>query len=73
MFHYLRHSHPLPDDFQNLPTFNLIMPPSGQNGESGDISTAKTIPEHNTRAHLMTNRYEYYDKNGVYKTESAGD
>jgi len=47
---------------------------SGQNGEPGDITTAKSFPNTIQRVlNVSTNQYEYYDEKGVYRKEDAGN
>lgn len=46
---------------------------SGQNGEPGDMTTAKSFPNSIQRVlNVSTNQYEYYNEKGVYYKEDAG-
>jgi len=66
---YLDHSHqPITG------AWNERLEVSGQNGEPGDMTTAKLLPNTIQRVlNVSTNQYEYYNEKGVYRTEPAGN
>ena len=67
---FFEHSH---SEDINVPTWNMQLKVSGQNGDPGDITTAKSFPNTIQRVfNVLTNKYEYYDDKGVYKTEDVG-
>jgi len=62
----LEHSHLIPMDYKDMPSFNINLSPSNE-----DRSTARLLPNTTQRVlNTFTNQYEYYNKNGVYKKES---
>ena len=66
---YLDHSHqPITG------AWNERLEVSGQNGEPGDMTTAKLLPNTIQRVlNVSTNQYEYYNEKGVYRREPAGN